>query len=646
MRLNEIIDTKTGRLPFKFNYGGECSCSFLDKWEKKITADSVSYFEDEKNGGLVINAEVKIYDSCPAFDLKITLENTGKANTKIIDGFSTLDFSVKSPLKDGSYVIHKSMGGLSTLDDFVQSEVKINDGQEVLLETAGGRSSNKDLPFFRIDTGKGGIIIAVGWTGQWKCGIKNENKTLKVSAGMEDSHFIMYPGEKFNLGSMVALFWEGDSCEANNAFRKLLLDEYIPEVKERGGKLQKMPYIFCNTCFTRGGGWLNECNEENQISLINALKPLDCEDVITDAGWFKGGWPFGAGNWNADPEKYPNGLKPVSEASKAHDMKYGLWFELERSVAGTELAEKHRGWLLRAGGADSESPAENEFMLLNLGIPEAADYIYAIVEDKFKNDGIECYRQDFNMDPLIYWRNNDAEDRRGVTEIKYINGLYGYLDKIRANYPAVFLDGCSSGGRRIDIEMLKRFHTHQKTDLWFNTTVDQNSLFSLSHYIPNISFTAHINRYDDYSFNSVMAATLCLGWIADSEEEYMGNGKFEFGRAKELIDRYEKVRPYLNSSFYPLTPPNEKDDAAIAFEFYDKASDSGVIFVFAREKCAKNSVKLKIKGLENNKDNAGYILTDLATYAKTEIKSGELVYGFTVDIENPPFSKVIKFEPC
>ena len=656
--LNEVIDIKTGKLPFKFNYGGECSHGFLDKWDKKITEDSVSYFEDKKNGGLAVNAEIKVYDSCPAFDLKITLENTGKTNTKIIDGFSTLDFDIDSPLKDGSYVIHKAMGGLTAPEDFVQSDVIINDGEEVLLETAGGRSSNKDLPFFRIDAGKGNIIIAIGWTGQWKCEIKNAGRILKVAAGMENSHFVMYSGEKFSLGSMVVLFWdwEGDSCESNNAFRKLLLDEYIPEIKSRGkeipastistnsriSKISKMPYLFCNTCFTRGGGWLNECNEKNQISLINALKPLHCESVITDAGWFKGGWPFGAGNWDPDPEKYPRGFKPVSDASKSQGMKYGLWFELERVVANTELAETHGDWLLRAGGSDSGSLSENEHMLLNLGIPEAVDYIYKIVEDKLNNDGIECYRQDFNMDPLVYWRNNDAEDRAGITEIKYINGLYGYLDRIRINYPGIFMDGCSSGGRRIDIETLKRFHTHQKTDLWFNPTVDQNSLFSLSHYIPNVSFTAHVNRYDDYSFNSAMAATLCLGWIADSDDEYMENGKFEFGRATQLIERYEKVRPYLNCSFYPLTPPNEREDAVIAFEFYDKDSDSGVIFVFARKKCETACVNLEIKGLKNN--NSDYILTDLTTCSKTELRSGEYKHEFTVNIENPPFSAIFKFE--
>ena len=631
MWLGEIIDIGSGKLPFGFGYGGERSCGFLHGWDRQISGDTVKYFEDKKNGGLVVTAKLKAYEKWPAFDLQITLENTGTADTKTIEGFSTLCFEVASPPEGGAYVVHKAMGGLSTPEDFVQGDAVIGAGGKFTLETAGGRSSNKDLPFFRIDTGRGNIIVAVGWTGQWKCELENADGVLSVSAGMADSHFVMHPGEKFGLGSMVALFWEGDPYESNNAFRQLVLEEYVPEVKGRGGL---SPYIFCNTCFTRGGGWLNECDEQNQISLINALKPLSCESVITDAGWFVGGWPMGAGNWDPDPEKYPGGLKPVSEAAIRHGMKYGLWFELERVVSGTELANRHTDWLLRSGG-NSGIPLENEHMLLNLGIPEAVDYIYAIVENKFKNDRIECYRQDFNVDPLVYWQKNDAPDRVGVTEIKYINGLYGYLDKIRANYPEVFMDGCSSGGRRIDIEMVKRFHTHQKTDLWFNPTVDQNSLFSLSHYLPNVSFTAHINRYDDYAFDSVSAATLCLGWIADSDEQYNQNGKFEATRADELMERYKTTRRYLNRSFYPLTPPDAKDDAAIAFQFCD--GNSGVVFIFAREKCEKSSLILALKGIDGG---LRYALTDLASGEVTEIKAS----GFSVGIDKVPFSRVFKFE--
>ncbi|MCL1887255.1 MAG: alpha-galactosidase [Kiritimatiellaeota bacterium] len=636
MWLDEIVNAANGKLPFAFTYGGKRSRDFLGEWAQTTTVDSARFSEDEKNGGLVVSATVKKFDALPAFDMRVTLENTGTKNTRLVENFSTLAFAVDAPLKDGSYLLHKTLGGLSTPDDFTQSDVVIPEGGEAVLSATGGRSSNKDLPFFRVDTGRGHIIIAVGWTGQWKCAMKNTGGALDVSAGMERSRFIVRPGERLALGSMVALFWEGDPLESNNAFRELLLEHYIPAAKGRG----KTPHLFCNTCFTRGGHWLNECDEQNQIRLISALEPLGCENVITDAGWFPGGWPLGAGNWDADPHKYPRGFKPVSDAAKARGMGYGLWFELERVVAGTTLALKHKDWLLRANNPGAGDLAPGEHALLNLGIPEAVDHIYAIVEDKILRDGITCYRQDFNMDPLAHWDANDAPDRVGITEIKYVNGLYGFLDKLRKNHPGLFMDGCSSGGRRLDIEMLKRFHTHQKTDYWFRPEVDQNSLFALAHYLPAVAFTAHVNRYDDYPFNSAAAATLCLGWIADSGEDYQGNGPFALDRARELIERYNTVRPYLNRSFYPLAVTC---GAVLAFEFFDRAADSGVVFIFAREGCAADRCVLNIMALRGDSE---YVLEDLAMRGKKTLSGKTLQSGLAVDIGKPPFSTVLRVTPA
>ena len=39
-------------------------------------------------------------------------------------------------------------------------------------------------------------------------------------------------------------------------------------------------------------------------------------------------------------------------------------------------------------------------------------------------------RQDFNIDPLSFWQKNDTEDRRGITENKYVMGYLGYFDEL------------------------------------------------------------------------------------------------------------------------------------------------------------------------------------------------------------------------
>lgn len=51
---------------------------------------------------------------------------------------------------------------------------------------------------------------------------------------------------------------------------------------------------------------------------------------------------------------------------------------------------------------------------------------------------------------------NDADDRKGITEIKHIMGLYRLWDALLERFPHLIIDNCASGGRRIDIETLRR----------------------------------------------------------------------------------------------------------------------------------------------------------------------------------------------
>ena len=229
--------------------------------------------------------------------------------------------------------------------------------------------------------------------------------------------------------------WPRDRIESNSQFRRLLVKHYIPPWHGR----PPLPALYANTCFAHGGGggWLNECNAANQIALIRALRPLGVDAVITDAGWFLGGWPSGAGNWTPDPAKYPEGMAPVAAAAKECGTIYGLWFEPERAVAGTELYREHPEWLL----TNASSP---NCGLVNFGLPAVRRHFLEMLDGYLKLPGFHVYRQDCNMQTMPFWCAAEAADRQGITEMKYIAGLYAYWDAIRAKYPDAFLEECAA----------------------------------------------------------------------------------------------------------------------------------------------------------------------------------------------------------
>ena len=478
--------------------------------------------------------------------------------------------------------MHKTKGAPANPTDFEPTVAVISDKNGETMGGGGGRCSNKDFPFFKMETGNASIIVAVGWSGQWTAQLEcPDRQNLHVMAGLEKTRFLLHPAEKVRTPRILELYWPGETLESNARFRQLIYKHYAAEWKGR----KPLPVPFSNTCFTRGGGWLNECNAQNQISLIRSYAPLGLEALLTDAGWFEGGWPSGAGNWNPRKDAYPEGMAPVAAAAKEHGMIYGLWFEPERVVKGTSIQMNHPDWILAKG-----KEPQNTY-LLNFGLPEVQEYFFNIVKGFMELPGFRFYRQDFNMDPLEFWRYNDSPDRQGITESKYVEGLYAYWDRIARTWPDSLREECASGGRRIDLETIQRMHLHQESDYWFDNETDQNRSWSLSQYLPNNVFDTPLIRLDDYSFHSMLPTSLVLGWIADAPD-------FDARRAKQLLDRFRQIRHLLVGAWYPLLPYSRSSGAWMASQYHRPDLNEGMILVFRRAESPYQTVELALHGLD------------------------------------------------
>ncbi|MGB9619124.1 MAG: glycoside hydrolase family 36 N-terminal domain-containing protein, partial [Armatimonadota bacterium] len=258
---------------FSFLYDGKPSSQLLTAWKsetqtQKLDQDCtriVTTWRDTSTGLQVI-WDILLYADFPAADWVLYFENTGASDTPIVEDIQAADIALNSP----PYTLHRTNGAPANPTDFEPSELIVDAAHPQAMGGGGGRSSNKDLPFFKIKTSTGSVIIAVGWSGQWLAKLEcPDDKQLRVKAGMERTRLKLHPGERIRTPRILLLEWHGDTLESNAQFRQLIYKHYHAR---RGGAVL-LPILFVNTCFTRGGGWLNECNAENQISLIKAYAP-------------------------------------------------------------------------------------------------------------------------------------------------------------------------------------------------------------------------------------------------------------------------------------------------------------------------------------------------------------------------------------
>lgn len=97
-----------------------------------------------------------------------------------------------------------------------------------------------------------------------------------------------------------------------------------------------------------------------------------------------------------------------------------------------------------------------------------------------------------------------------MTEIKYITNLYRFLNTLRERNPGLMIDNCASGGRRIDIEMMKISAPLWRTDYPVNgqesnTEAIRSQNAYLNYWVPISATGSSTEGMDDsYEFRSVM----------------------------------------------------------------------------------------------------------------------------------------------
>jgi alpha-galactosidase len=658
--------------PFSFNYAGQSSAMLLRQWRavrRKISSSSGRSEEQvtwrAPTGELQVQAVVVFYPSYGATEWTVSFANPSSNTSQQLSAVLASDIIInRSP--SAPYALHHFKGSAQQADDYAPQTSVLAPGTAQLLFPQGGRPSNGTWPYFNIAWGDRGSMVAVGWPGQWTAQLLvDEQEGLRLQAGMTSADPMLNSysdiadamlldttleaGEEVRTPLIVIMPWSADSwLLAQNKWRRWMVDYNVPRF---GGSL---PTPITPT--TGGLSLLPDQKEEFSAidTYVHQRTTRDHGGFYThwwvDAGWYAipswlpQDWGNGVGNWFSDPKRFPDGMRPTFQRAMGHGMKSVLWSEPERVFIGTELFEKHRDWLIPPPDVDVDVS-----FLLDFGNADAWAWSVERFDSIISNQAaqghqLDVFRQDFNMDPLDYWNAKDIPGRSGMTQAKHVTGHLAFWDELRKRHPHIWIDSCASGGRRNDLETMRRSVPLDRSDYQFEPTGQQCQTYGISLWLPYYGTgVGPQNTHDgawgsgQYVVRSSLAPSYASSVVARTASDE------DWALLRTMNEEFVRIQDdLLYSDFYPLTEFSLEDDVWMAFQFDRPAARSGVVLVFRRPQTKTATMRFTLHGLDAGKRYR----IDNFDESGTELLSGKslMQHGLEVSLSDAPASAIVQYE--
>ena len=636
-------------LPFSFVYGGRPSVELLPGWDRAARSTRLDEGRlahtvalTDPDTGLQVRCEAVYFHDFPTVEWTVWLANTGQADTPLIEDILGIDMVLErhgEPDDLGEFVLHHYRGEGLGRGSLAQGAIELKPRAEVRFASPAGRGTDGEWPYYSIESWTQSVVLGIGWPAQWSASFTRDGGTgLRVRAGQELTRLVLRPGESVRTPRVVMQFYDGDPACAQNIWRAWMLAHNTPQVD--GAVPPPLSFGGSNRQLNE----MIEANEENQREFIDRYleEGIDIDYWWMDAGWYVGavehGWPH-VGTWEVDTTRFPAGLRAVSDYAHEKGLKTLLWFEPERVAPGTWLYEQRPEWLL----TNPSDPNGNR--LLNLGLPEAREWLTDHVDAVLIEQGIDLYRQDFNMNPLEFWRGADAEDRQGMAENLHMQGYLAYWDELRRRHPDMLIDTCASGGRRLDLETLRRAVPLWRSDHAYEVIGNQCLTYGLSQWVPyygtgNLAYSGSYygtgaTPVVPYDFWSTCAPAMGCPFDVRSPDN-------DYAAIKALHRQRTEIIDCFYGDFYPLTPASTDLSTWLAWQFHLADAERGVVMVFRRSASPFLAVRYPLRGLA---PGSTYRVTQLGIDGERALTGDELLQrGLRIDIDEAPGAAVYVYQ--
>jgi len=378
------------------------------------------------------------------------------------------------------------------------------------IENRRGRTSHEHVPLlFAGTTGFGewsGSVwgVHVAWSGNHAMlaeRLPDGRRAIQAGELLHPGELALAPGDSYRTPAIVAVHSDHGLTAATQ--------QYHARLRARPNHPASPRPVLVNT-------W-EAVYFDHDLATLKALADraaqVGIERFVLDDGWFgsRRDDTSGLGDWVVSPEAHPHGLAPLIDHVTSLGMDFGIWVEPEMVNPDSDLYRAHPDWALVTEGHDPVL-GRNQ-LVLDLARPDAFEHVLGQLHTLLSAHDITYIKWDMNRDHIGGSGAGGAAGTHAQT-----GALYRLLDELRARHPAVEIESCSSGGARIDHEILERTVRVWTSDC--NDALERQTIqCGVSMLIPPELMGAHIGpershttgRRHDLAFRAITALFGQLG---------------------------------------------------------------------------------------------------------------------------------------
>ena len=437
--------------------------------------------------------------------------------------------------------------------------------EDLRLEVRTGRSSKGCHPWLALCRHDGAtMIVSPAWSGNWQITVsRNGDDGYVLSAGISDWGFsrrvtATRPFEAPDVVVASAI----DRMTAGAALAQAASIALIPSNKQSSSMSVAWNHW-----------WPYEDAEISaEVFLANAhvAAQMGLDQVTLDAGWFGPSdatsfWERVRGDWHrVNGSRFPDGLNGLSRQVGDLGLEFGLWVEAEAVGPDAEVARERPEIMARRDASDETGEEYGDLGYVCLGSEQGRAHILDTVDRLVRDHGCRWIKWDFNLDPRQGCTRTDHGHDSGDGLYEHYRGLYAVLDRIRLMHPDLILEGCSSGGLRIDLGLLSHLHTTFLSDPdW--TEFHTQLLWGASQMLPAAAIF-HFSESEWRTFHPLQ--NLHPSTLSDAEIDVVMRAVslHRFALSYRLVDMSEQIRDRIRdhvTTFRDVVAPIVADRGVI-----------------------------------------------------------------------------------